>query len=54
MIHIKTGAPLWSNTNWKKAYDWALGQFGDTFIASNNDWYFKNEQDAVLFALRWA
>jgi len=28
MIHIKTGAPLWSNTNWKKAYDWALGQFG--------------------------
>jgi hypothetical protein len=33
--------------------DWCQEQFGDYWIYDWNDFYFKNKDDAVLFALRW-
>lgn len=34
--------------------DWCEEHFGDNWIYEWNDFYFKYEKDAVLFALRWA
>ena len=49
---------------WVFAVNWCIIQFGDSssqawhnsnwFIAADNRFWFKREQDAVLFALRWA
>jgi hypothetical protein len=34
--------------------DWCQAHFGDNWTYNFDDFYFKNSQDALLFALRWA
>jgi hypothetical protein len=34
--------------------DWCQAHFGDNWTYNFGDFYFKNSQDALLFALRWA
>lgn len=36
------------------ARDWCQAHFGDNWTYNFGDFYFKNPQDALLFALRWA
>lgn len=33
--------------------DWCEEQFGDNWIYNYNEYYFKYEHDATLFALKW-
>lgn len=33
--------------------DWCQDNFGDNWIYEWNDFYFKNELDALMFTLRW-
>ena len=55
MIHITSDARLWNKDNWNTAFDWTVEYIGhENFIAAGSDWQFINEQDAVLFVLRWA
>lgn len=61
-----TRIPVGQKDNTDRAYDWCTAKFGDTdtpsavwtydwgYSESNSDlFYFKNEADAMLFALRW-
>ena len=49
--------PMYPVLRWSDCYDWCMNTWG-----RNDEWvyigpgtfHFKNEQDAVLFALRWA
>lgn len=34
--------------------NWCETQFGNNWIHNFDTYYFKNEEDATLFALRWA
>ena len=36
-----------------KVRDWCEERFGDNWLYDWNDFYFKYEKDAVLFALKW-
>ena len=53
MTSITTNVSLWDATAWHTAYEWALKNFGQTFVARGSTWEFNNEQDAVIFALKW-
>ena len=47
----------WWYSRWSDCYEWCLDTWGfnDEWVYINpGAFYFKNEEDAVLFALRWA
>ena len=41
-------------TQWQEIHQWCEQQFGqDHYVWTGNRFWFEQEQDAMLFALRW-
>lgn len=47
-VSIETGS-------WSDRFDWCVAMFGnfDHWMYGGTHFYFKREQDALLYALRW-